>query len=213
MPFPSPDPRLPQIPQAPMTVANSPQASLEVEAASPLLGQMLITRGVIGPSDLERALDLQAGMGGRLGSLLVRIGALSEEQLLAALSDQLALPLAGRDVILPEAEAWVVPGDEAVSVDWMQDQEVLIWQDAEGAIWCASRDPLDPTVQEMLAYLYPGQPVQRVLAATQLMESTLDRLGRGLLASALANSLPVAVLSCTPLIRLPALTSWSIVVP
>lgn len=66
-------------------------------------------------------------MGGRLGSLLVRIGALSEEQLLAALSEQLGLPLAGRDVTLPEVEAWVVPGEEPVSVDWMQDQGVLIW--------------------------------------------------------------------------------------
>lgn len=166
-----------------MTAASPLPVSPEAEAASPLLGQILVARGVIGPSDLERALELQGTMGGRLGSLLVRIGALSEEQLLAALSEQLGLPLAGRDVTLPEVEAWVVPGEEPVSVDWMQDQGVLIWQDPEGVVWCASRDPLDPVLQETLAYLYPAQDVQRVLAATQLMEGTLDKLGRGLLSS------------------------------
>ncbi len=75
-----------------------------------LVGQMLIARGLVGAADLERALELQASMGGRIGSLLVRIGALSEEQLLVVLSEQLGFPLAGRDVVLPELDAWVVPG-------------------------------------------------------------------------------------------------------
>ncbi len=154
------------------------------DVSSPdLLGQMLIARGAISPVDLERALELQGNVGGRLGSLLMRIGALSEEQLLAVLSEQLGIPLAGRDVVLPEIEAWVVPGDEPVSVDWMQDQEVLLWQDAEGAVWCASRDPLDPGLQEALAYLYPGVSMRWALAANQLMESTLDKLAHGLVAS------------------------------
>ena len=165
------------------TAANLADPLPVVALAPELLGQMLIARGAIGPADLERALELQGSVGGRLGSLLMRTGALSEEQLLVALSEQLALPLAGRDVVLPEVEAWVVPGNDPVSVDWMQDQEVLLWQDSEGQLWCASRDPLDPALQETLAYLYPGQPVQCALAPNQLMESTLDKLARGLLPS------------------------------
>ncbi|MGB3394189.1 MAG: ATPase, T2SS/T4P/T4SS family [Stenotrophomonas sp.] len=165
------------------TATNFADPPPAVVLAPELLGQMLIARGAIGPADLERALDLQSNVGGRLGSLLMRTGALSEEQLLAALSEQLALPLAGRDVALPEIEAWVVPGSDPVSVDWMQDQEMLLWQDPEGAIYCASRDPLDPVLQEALAYLYPGQSVQCVLATAQLMEGTLDKLAHGLVAS------------------------------
>lgn len=155
----------------------------EVPVTADMLGQMLIARGAIGPADLERALELQGNVGGRLGSLLVRTGALSEEQLLVALSEQLDLPLAGRDVLLPEIEAWVVPGEDPVSVDWMQDQDVLLWQDPEGQLWCASRDPLDPALQEALAYVYPQAPVRCVLAAAQLMESTLDKLANGLLSA------------------------------
>jgi len=158
-------------------MTNITLAPLE-ETVSPadLLGQRLIARAAIGPADLERALDLQANVGGRIGSLLVRIGALSEEQLLAALCEQLQLPLAGPEIPLPEVEAWQLPGDPPIAVDWMQDQQVLLWQDADGEIFCASRDPLDPVLRETLDYLFPDTPVRRALIATQLLESTLDRL-------------------------------------
>ena len=148
-----------------------------------MIGQMLIARGLVGPAELERALELQADMGGRIGSLLVRIGALSEEQLLAVLSEQLEIPLAGRDVVLPELDAWVVPGDEPVAVDWMQDRGVLLWQDPEGGVICASRDPLDPALREAIDYLVPSVPVRHALAPAQLMENMLEKLASGLLAA------------------------------
>ena len=168
-----------------MTAAAGAMIEVPVppEVTPEMLGQRLIARAAIGPADLERALDLQGEVGGRLGNLLIRTGALSEEQLLAALSEQLGLPLAGHDVLLPEIETWVVPGEDPVSVDWMQDQDVLLWQDPEGQVWCASRDPLDPTLQEALAYVYPGVSVRSALATAQLMEGTLDRLARGLVAA------------------------------
>ncbi len=167
-----------------MTAA--PAIATPSEVAGPdasLIGQMLIARQLVGTADLERALELQAGMGGRIGSLLVRIGALSEEQLLAVLSEQLGFALAGRDVALPEPDAWVVPGEEPVPVDWMQDRGVLLWQDPEGGVICASRDPLDPALREAIDYLFPQLPVRHVLAPAQLMENTLDKLANGLLAA------------------------------
>ena len=161
-------------------IATTPDAAIEERA---LLGRMLIARELIGEADLERALDLQGSMGGRIGSLLVRIGALSEEQLLAVLSDQLDFPLVGRDVVLPELEAWVLPGDEPVSIDWMQDRGVLLWQDPEGEVICASRDPLEPSLREAIDYLFPAVPVRHALAPAQLMDGTLDKLANGLLSA------------------------------
>lgn len=166
-----------------MTDINAAPA-IEALVTADMLGQMLIARAVIGPADLERALELQSNVGSRLGSLLVRTGALSEEQLLAVLSEQLDLPLAGRDVLLPEIDAWVVPGDGLVSVDWMQDQGALLWQDPDGQVWCASRDPLDPALQEALSYVFPQTPVRCLLAAAQLMEGALDKLANGLISDA-----------------------------
>ena len=58
-----------------------------------LLGQILVARGAVRAADLERTLELQRSVEGRIGSLLIRTGALSEDQLLDALSDQLGLPI------------------------------------------------------------------------------------------------------------------------
>ena len=72
-------------------------ADLSPPASAPI-GQLLLARGFISETDLERALAFQARFGGRLGAVLVRIGALSESNLLATLADQLGLPvLSGGD--------------------------------------------------------------------------------------------------------------------
>ena len=157
-----------------MTAAASAH-TVSVAGAPQLLGQLLVARGAIRAADLERALELQQAMGGRLGGLLVRIGALSEDQLLDALSAQLSLPVAGRELELPGAGEWVLPGD-AVSLDWLVDQQALLWEDSEGGICCASRDPLASSLQEMLAYLFPDRQVQQALVPTQVLERTLDGL-------------------------------------
>jgi len=58
------------------------------------IGELLVERGLIQESDLRKALHIQASGGGRLGAILVRIGALSEEVLLEeTLSEQLDLPV------------------------------------------------------------------------------------------------------------------------
>jgi len=157
-----------------MTPASSPAAAA-VPSDPRLLGQRLLARGAIRPADLERALELQQGMGGRLGSLLVRIGALSEEQLLDALAEQSGLAIVGREVALPAAGEWTSP-EGFPSQDWMLDQQILLWEDADGQAWCAGRDPLAPALQETLAYLFPEREVRPALVATQVLERTLDGL-------------------------------------
>src|SRR5260370_10462645 len=63
------------------------------------LGQMLLARGLLSVADLERGLAFQQRFGGRLGGVLVRLGALPESELLSVLSEQLGLPiLAGSDI-------------------------------------------------------------------------------------------------------------------
>ncbi|TWT18635.1 type II secretion system protein [Luteimonas marina] len=143
----------------------------------PLLGEMLLQRGAIRPVDLERALELQQGVDARIGSLLVRIGALSEDQLLGALAEQLGLPVVGTDLELPvSAGEWKIPEGAEVSIDWMQDQGVLLWEDAEGQAWCTARDPLAPELQETLAYLFPLREFRHALVPAQALERSLDAL-------------------------------------
>jgi general secretion pathway protein E len=142
------------------------------------LGDLLLARGAVRPGDLERALELQAAMGGRLGHLLVRTGALSEEQLLEVLSEQLGLPLLGREVSAPsDPSAWGGPGG-ALPADWMLDQQVLAWMDGD-ALHFAGRDPLAPGLREALEYAVPGVPLQAVLAPSQALEHAFESLATG----------------------------------
>ena len=58
-----------------------------------LLGELLVERGIVSAADVHKALAFQDQYGGRIGSILVRLGALSEKSLLPVLSDQLGVPL------------------------------------------------------------------------------------------------------------------------
>jgi len=83
---------------------DNPAAHVERQPSA--IGQIAVARGLITEDDLERALAFQARFGGRLGGVLVRMGALSERDLLHALSEQLDLPVLSRadmptDPLLP----------------------------------------------------------------------------------------------------------------
>lgn len=61
------------------------------------LGQLLVARGWITVQQLTRALQNQSIVGGRLGTCLIEIDALSEDYLLKGLSEQLGVPAATVD--------------------------------------------------------------------------------------------------------------------
>ncbi|PJK09223.1 type II secretion system protein [Lysobacteraceae bacterium NML120232] len=149
---------------------------MTVSTAQPL-GQLLLARQAITEADLGRALELQREVGGRVGNLLMRIGALSEDQLLDALAQQLGLPLLGRDLEPPSIYEWSLPEGVDLPGDWMIDRQALIWQDGEGRVLCASRDPAAAELREALEYLFPEHERVWVLAPSQLLERLLDALG------------------------------------
>ena len=57
------------------------------------LGEMLIERRLIEPEDLDRALEIQKERSEKIGKILVDLGFIAMHDVLATLSDQLALPL------------------------------------------------------------------------------------------------------------------------
>lgn len=81
-------------------VLSDAQADKDVPQARPqsprLLGALLLEKGAIEAQGLEMALARQALMPGeRLGAILVRLGLISEQTLLAALSEQLGIAVLG----------------------------------------------------------------------------------------------------------------------
>ncbi len=56
------------------------------------LGDILVSEGIITEKQLKESIALQAKEGGKLGEVLIRLGYVSDEQIVIALSKQLAIP-------------------------------------------------------------------------------------------------------------------------
>jgi general secretion pathway protein E len=143
------------------------------------LGELLVGAGLIGDADLQRALKLHARIGGRIGSVLMRIGALSEDNLLETLKRQLGLPLLGEGVPLPdEDEVRVAAAASPVGLDWLLDQQVLAWAGEGDVLHCTARDPLLPSLREAMRHAFPGRQLDWCLCRAQDLDRLLDALGQ-----------------------------------
>jgi general secretion pathway protein E len=101
------------------------------------LGTLLIERGLIGREDLDRALELQKERGDKIGKILVDMGYLAQRDLLAALSEQLGLPLA---VIAPPPAG---PEVDGLPPRFLRQSLVFPLAIEEGTLVLAMADPLD----------------------------------------------------------------------
>jgi general secretion pathway protein E len=115
------------------------------------LGEILAETAKLAPEKLEEALALQRGeqAGIRLGEILVRAKAVTEEDVLRALAIQLDLPFLER--IEPEQ----VPGDLAakIPIHFAKQARVLPLGTAGDAVRVAVGDPLDTAAQDSVSML------------------------------------------------------------
>jgi general secretion pathway protein E len=138
------------------------------------IGALLLDKGLLQEADLNRALDLQRAAGTRIGSVLVRIGAISEENLLSVLSDQLQVPLVNEADMPEAAEIYHCMSGSPIAFDWFVYNEVLIWE-AEGALVCCAKDFLLSGITETLRRFYPEVAIKYLLISTYHFE-TLSRV-------------------------------------
>lgn len=105
------------------------------------LGDMLLKAGVVTPLQLNAALAEQGRWGGKLGRILVRMGALSDELLAMALARQLQLPRADLTAVL------AVPDDLKERLDLLVCDKYrvlpLAWIPDRRVVQIAMSDPLD----------------------------------------------------------------------
>lgn len=154
--------------QAPADLPASPTG------AEPRLGELLVQRQLVAPADLEKALQIQQSMGGRLGALLVRIGAVSEDLLLQTLAEHLNLSYLRQGEDLPDSlELYRFMVESPIKLDWFLDRAALLWRQ-EGTLQCIARDAQDQALLETLNYFYPGEPVAFHLAPNHQIDRLLD---------------------------------------
>lgn len=139
------------------------------------IGELLLERGCIEQRDLEKALVVQRQVGGRLGAVLVRSGAVSETNLLEALGEQLAQPVVGSPMAPPSDEEIEAALElTGLETDWLLQQEAVIWL-REEQLWCLPRDSFSALLDETLALLVPGG-VRYALGRAQLLDGLLGKL-------------------------------------
>lgn len=122
------------------------------------LGEILLRTSLITPDELDKAIETQAKTGGRLGKILIELGAASEDDVAWALSDQLMYPYVflSRDII----------DDEAVRLlpeAFLRERHILPIQRFGQQVTLAMADPTDQqTVDEVAAQT--GLQVNRAVA-------------------------------------------------
>lgn len=148
---------------------------METPNATPQpIGALLLQRALINPQDIDRALAFQHQFKGRFGAILVRIGAISEDTLLPVLAEQLGLPLfASEQLPMQSDDILATVQISKLSADWFVDQRVLVWEGSGGAIHCASRNPIDSSLQETLSAAYPLHKLIWGFARTHDIENAL----------------------------------------
>ena len=138
------------------------------------LDELLVARNDVQPADMERALEIQKSVGGRLGALLVRTGAISEDLLLERLAEQQgAVHLRSAGDLPDSLDVYQFISHSPIRLEWFLDHAVLMWS-RNGELCCLARDIRDHALLEALSYFYPGRPVRFCLAANHQIERLLD---------------------------------------
>src|SRR3984893_10195024 len=133
------------------------------------LGEILIERKLITNEDLERALELQKERGDKLGKTLVDMGFVAMRDVLAALSEQLDVPLVSID-----SPPFVSSETEALSPRFLRQFRCLPMSREDHTVTLAMADPLD--VETIAAVRHcTGLKVSTVLAAEQEILDAIDK--------------------------------------
>ena len=139
------------------------------------LRELLLEHNAVAPADIEKAEQIQRTVGGRLGSLLVANGAVSEDVVLRALAEQLGVAyLRDEDDLPNELTVFRFMTDAPIKLDWCLDNATLLWRTDEGALCCLARDIEDRALLETLGYFYPGERVAFHIAANHHIDRLLD---------------------------------------
>jgi general secretion pathway protein E len=141
------------------------------------IGQYLVEKGLVRPQDVEEALSVQRSSGGLLGQILVRLGSLSEPDLLGALREQLGLPLQPTDEMPSPELVRAFIGESRTTHAWWVSRDAVVWRPAadDPSIICAAANPLDPLLRGMLAQITDG-PVAYRLAPRAMIQAALGDL-------------------------------------
>jgi general secretion pathway protein E len=148
--------------------------SLPVEPETPMrvlrLGEILIERGKIQHPDLDRALELQLERGDKLGKIMVDMGLIAQRDMLAALSDQLGVPLIAIEGAAPPD----APELEGLSHRFLRQCRAYPVSLVDNVLTVAMADPLDFETAGALR-AFSSLEIRTALASEQDVLDAIER--------------------------------------
>src|ERR1700751_2585177 len=133
------------------------------------LGEILIQKHLITGEDLDRALELQRERGDKIGKIFVDMGLLAQRDMLAALSDQLGIPLTAVDGEPPSA-----PEIDGLSNRFLRQSRIFPVELKDNVLTLAMADPLDfETIAAVRSV--SGFDIRTLLAPEQEILDALER--------------------------------------
>jgi general secretion pathway protein E len=132
--------------------------------------------GLISQADLIEARALQAHGGGSIASALVRLGVIGDERLAEAVAEVMALPL------LTEApgSSQILAAQQGLrfSLNWLAEQEVLIWRDALDLPCIALASGSNALIEEAMEQ-WDIAPGRRFVVSLRMLRAVLADLEEG----------------------------------
>jgi len=143
--------------------------AIKVASAKRRLGELLIEKRLLQPDELEKGLALQRERPEKLGRVLVDLGFVSGRDVLAALSEQLDIPLtSARDFPAVAAEV------EGISVRFMRQFRFLPIGVEDSTVTLAMADPLDSETIASVR-LFTRKRVRALLCSEQDVLAGIER--------------------------------------
>ncbi|MBI5142334.1 MAG: type II secretion system protein GspE, partial [Nitrospirae bacterium] len=133
------------------------------------IGQMLVNANLISEDQLMKALDHQKKDGGRLGSILVKMGSLTEDRLVAFLSKQYGIPAINlTDYQIDAAVARLIPAEVA------QKYQVMPVARVGATLTIAMVDPSNVFAIDDIKFM-TGYNVEPVVAAETAVRTAMSK--------------------------------------
>ena len=153
------------------TTSGSHHLAAVGATARPALCRLLVESGKLDANDVERALRLQREQDDweRVGSVLVKLGLVSERDVTECLSGQLGVRLVEKFDFPDEP-----PADDRIAARFLKASKTLVLEDSDQALTVVMADPLDDFVLDALN-LCCGKPVLPCIGIPSEIDSTLGQ--------------------------------------
>ena len=133
------------------------------------LGNLLIRAGIITPDQLEQALQAQERDGGRLGSILLKLGFIEESTLTSFLSKQFGLP--GIDLSKIEIPPSII---ELIPAEIARRYQIIPLDRRGKTLTIAASDPSDTSSLDDIRFL-TGYNIKVNIASEASIQKALDK--------------------------------------